>query len=87
VLQTQQPLIVSEQSQLARWPRFQERMEPFGISVSAQRITSNVTPRYSAGRSRQPRCARCPRRALPPEPAPPVVAALRVEVRDQGVLQ
>ena len=32
VLQTQEPLIVSEQSQLARWPRFQERMAPFGIS-------------------------------------------------------
>jgi formate hydrogenlyase transcriptional activator len=32
VLQTQQPLIVSEQNQMARWPRLLERVGPFGVN-------------------------------------------------------
>jgi formate hydrogenlyase transcriptional activator len=32
VLQTQQPMIVSEQGQLARWPRLRERLAPFGVN-------------------------------------------------------
>ena len=32
VMRTQQPLILSGQDQMARWPRLLERVEPFGVN-------------------------------------------------------